>query len=682
MAIDISQFMDAFVEESIEGLDVIESTLVGADTKALDNDTISVIFRAAHSIKGGAGTFGLNEISQFTHVAETLLDQIRSGARIFEQSYVELLLESVDCLREMFGCVQNKKPIEVPRSRKIVADFEQVLASNTVSLEESANATKDKNNITGWNISFKPDIALFKTGNDPLRLFKQLKSLGVVTVSADDAALPDFDLLDPLACYLTWTIKVVSDNGIPLSELKEIFEWIEDECDIQYEPLVNISLVSSVADVVMTKAAKPVEHVDDKKEAKSGMESSSIRVAIEKIDQLVNLVGELVITQSMLGEVGENFDLSKLSKLREGLAQLEFNTRELQESVMRIRMVPISFIFSRFPRMVHDLGKKLGKQVELKLLGEGTELDKTVMEKLTDPLVHIVRNSLDHGLEMPDVRQDNNKEATGLLTLNSYHQSGHIVIEVSDDGKGIDTARLRAKAIKNGLITEEDALTHQELVDLVFHPGLSTADAVTDLSGRGVGMDVVKKNIQGIGGSVEVNSTTGAGTTIRIRLPLTLAILEGQLICLANEIFIIPLVNIIESLQLNSSALNKVVGNWDVMQLREEYVPIIELAEVFRLNGARLQSKNKLIVIVENEGKKFGLVVDELLAQQQVVIKSLEANYQQVSGISGATILGDGTVSLILDVPSILKMADLKMLEKENANFAGKEIEMNTPQAA
>ncbi len=682
MAIDISQFMDAFVEESIEGLDVIESTLVGADTKALDNDTISVIFRAAHSIKGGAGTFGLNEISQFTHVAETLLDQIRSGARIFEQSYVELLLESVDCLREMFGCVQNKKPIEVPRSSKIVADFERVLASNTVSLAENAEITKDKNNIVGWNISFKPDIALFKTGNDPLRLFKQLKSLGVVTVSADDAALPDFDLLDPLACYLTWTIKVVSDNGIPLSELKEIFEWIEDECDIQYEPLVNISLVSSVADVVMTKAAKPVEHVDDKKEAKSGMESSSIRVAIEKIDQLVNLVGELVITQSMLGEVGENFDLSKLSKLREGLAQLEFNTRELQESVMRIRMVPISFIFSRFPRMVHDLGKKLGKQVELKLLGEGTELDKTVMEKLTDPLVHIVRNSLDHGLEMPDVRQDNNKEATGLLTLNSYHQSGHIVIEVSDDGKGIDTMRLRAKAIKNGLITEEDALTHQELVDLVFHPGLSTAEAVTDLSGRGVGMDVVKKNIQGIGGSVEVNSTTGAGTMIRIRLPLTLAILEGQLICLANEIFIIPLVNIIESLQLNASALNKVVGNWDVMQLREEYVPIIELAEVFRLNGARLQSKNKLIVIVENEGKKFGLVVDELLAQQQVVIKSLEANYQQVSGISGATILGDGTVSLILDVPSILKMADLKMLEKENSNFAGKETEINTPQAA
>lgn len=680
MVIDIAQFVAAFIEESIEGLDAIESALVGVDTQALDTDTINVIFRAAHSIKGGAGTFGLGEISQFTHVAETLLDQIRSGQRNFEQYYVELLLQSVDCLREMFACIQSKKPIEAPRAAKIVEDFEKVLAAK----ETAVVAKKSEIESKEWEITFKPPKDLYQTGSDPIRLFRQLEFLGKVTVSVDASQLPSFDKIHPLDCYLVWNIHLQATQSVLLSQLKEIFEWVEDDSDIQYIP-AQLSDVGSLGGAVISVDEKTIiksvssEHhpesdKSDKKESKAPMEASSIRVAIEKIDQLVNLVGELVITQSMLGEIGEHFDLSKLSKLREGLAQLEFNTRELQESVMRIRMVPISFIFSRFPRMVHDLGKKLGKQVELKLSGEATELDKTVMEKLTDPLVHIVRNSLDHGLEDTEGRADNNKGPCGLLMLNAYHQSGNIVIEISDDGRGIDTDRLRQKAIKNGLMSENDNLSHQDLVELVFHPGLSTAEAVTDLSGRGVGMDVVKRNIQGIGGTVEIQSTRGVGTTIRIRLPLTLAILEGQLVRLANEVFIIPLVNIIESLQLNAKSLNKVVGSWDVMQLREDYVPIIELAEVFGLSQTKAASKNKLVVIVEHEGQKFGLVVDELLAQQQVVIKSLEANYQRVMGVSGATILGDGTVSLILDVPSIVRMAEKDRTEgqenRENQSVA------------
>jgi len=692
MVIDLAQFVAAFIEESIEGLDVIESALVGVDTQALDIDTINVIFRAAHSIKGGAGTFGLGEISQFTHVAETLLDQIRSGQRTFEQYYVDLLLQSVDCLREMFACIQSKKPIEVPRAAKIVEDFEKVLAAK----ETAVVAKKSEIESKEWEITFKPPKDLYQTGSDPIRLFRQLEFLGKVSVSVDASQLPSFDKVDPLDCYLVWNIHLQATEPLLLPQLKEIFEWVEDDSDLQYTPIQpsdsaasDLAAASDSGALMAThekatheKITVPsvsVEHhpendKSDKKESKAPMEASSIRVAIEKIDQLVNLVGELVITQSMLGEIGEHFDLSKLSKLREGLAQLEFNTRELQESVMRIRMVPISFIFSRFPRMVHDLGKKLGKQVELKLSGEATELDKTVMEKLTDPLVHIVRNSLDHGLENTEGRADNNKRPCGLLMLNAYHQSGNIVIEISDDGRGIDTDRLRQKAIKNGLMSEDDNLSHQDLVELVFHPGLSTAEAVTDLSGRGVGMDVVKRNIQGIGGTVEIQSTRGVGTTIRIRLPLTLAILEGQLVRLANEVFIIPLVNIIESLQVNAKSLNKVVGSWDVMQLREDYVPIIELAEVFGLLQTKAASKNKLVVIVEHEGQKFGLVVDELLAQQQVVIKSLEANYQRVMGVSGATILGDGTVSLILDVPSIVRMAEKDRTEgqenRENQSVA------------
>ncbi|MDH5181673.1 MAG: chemotaxis protein CheW, partial [Gammaproteobacteria bacterium] len=400
-------------------------------------------------------------------------------------------------------------------------------------------------------------------------------------------------------------------------------------------------------------ARQPVE-----KRKSAGGEASSIRVSIDKVDELINTVGELVITQSMLGQFGEMEELnsSHLEKLRDGLAQLERNTRELQEAVMRIRMLPISFAFQRFPRLVHDLSAQLGKKVELKMSGEGTELDKTVMEKIGDPLVHLVRNSMDHGIEAPDVRRSIGKSEMGVLHLNAYHQGGNIVIEIIDDGAGLNREKILAKARKQHLIQENETLTEEQIGDLIFQPGFSTADTISDVSGRGVGMDVVRKNIRSLGGTVDVKSIEGQGTTFTIRLPLTLAILDGQLIRVGNETYIIPLVSIVESVQLDEKRINIVSGRGEVYKLRDDYIPIVRLYHIFAIPFNMQDEERGLLVVVEAEGEKIALFVDELLGQQQVVIKSLETNFRKVEGLSGATILGDGTVALILDVKGLFDL--------------------------
>ena len=365
------------------------------------------------------------------------------------------------------------------------------------------------------------------------------------------------------------------------------------------------------------------------------------------------MVGELVITQSMLGQLGQDFDMDRVQRLQEGLSQLEQNTRELQESVMKIRMLPISFAFSRFPRLVRDLSKQLNKEVDLVMLGENTELDKTVMEKIGDPLVHLVRNSLDHGLEGVEERTANGKSSNGTITLNAYHHGGNIVIEVKDDGAGLNKERIRSKAIEKGLINEDDPLSDAQIYDLIFQAGFSTADVVSDVSGRGVGMDVVRRNIAELNGSIEVTSKTGEGSVFSIRLPLTLAILDGQLVKVGEEIYIFPLVSIVESIQLEKSMLNNITGNQYVMQLRNDYIPILCLQDVFNTGAEAKDLEGAMLVVVEGDNEKIGIVVDELLGQQQVVIKSLEQNYEKVDSISGATILGDGTVALIVDVSGL-----------------------------
>ena len=679
MSIDLSQFFEVFFEESFEGLDAMESELLNLTPGEADSETLNTIFRAAHSIKGGSGTFGFTSVSDFTHVLETLLDQIRQGQRQLEAQHVNLLLRSVDCLREMLQALQSEQEPELDTAKELQQQFEEILGlseGEVAANENEASASPSQQAETNtYQILFKPHHHLFKTGNEPLFMLSDLGDLGSIEVEADLSAIPEIQNLQGDECFMSW--KVFLQTEATQEQIKEVFEWVEDDADIDIslcgglfseqepsapaEPLEpgDAAPQSSENEPVAQATQAPASKGKANK-AKSN-ESTSIRVGIDKIDSLINMVGELVITQSMLSQLGEQeVTENTLAALQEGLAQLAHNTRDLQENVMRIRMLPISFVFSRFPRLVRDISQKLGKQVELKILGEGTELDKTVMEKISDPMVHLVRNSLDHGLETPEQRKQSGKPEIGTVTLNAFHQGGNIVIEIMDDGRGLNTEKIREKAIANGLIDGNEELSDDDINELIFEPGFSTADEVSDISGRGVGMDVVRQNISSLSGSIEVVSTPGTGSTFTIRLPLTLAILDGQLVRIAEHTYIVPLITIVESLQIDTNKVSRVGKSLEVLRLRDEYIPILRLYQLFNHHDAITELDKALLVVVECDNQKVGLLVDDLLAQQQVVIKSLEANYQKVDGVSGATILGDGRVSLIVDIAGLTKMAGLK----------------------
>ena len=676
MAIDTSQFHQIFFEESFEGLDVMERELMKLDTTNPDNETINTIFRAAHSIKGGGGTFGFKQISSFTHNVETLLDQIRAGERKLLQGDVDLFLQAVDCLRNMLSCLRDKTEINMQQADQLSASFMSLL-NHTCAAAPQHPAPQSPGNpeatqpdaliaVPGWNIYFKPNAEVFKTGNEPLRLFRELQKLGNVTVEADTSTLPPLAAVQPDECYLSWRICLTPEQGKPaITEAKilEVFEWVRDESELRIAQgaittAAPVQALATPGTAVEATAVEAKEAVNRQAAASAANpESSSIRVSIDKIDSLINMVGELVITQSMLGQLGEHFEMSKLVRLQEGLAQLEQNTRELQESVMRIRMLPISFSFSRFPRLVRDLGQKMGKQINLVLQGEQTELDKTVMEKIGDPLVHLVRNAVDHGIEACEVRKAKGKPEAGTVTLNAYHQGGNVIIEIRDDGAGLNRDKILNKALEKKLVKPEDQLSTEQIYNLIFLPGFSTADKITDVSGRGVGMDVVKRNIEALNGTVEVSSVEGQGSIFSICLPLTLAILDGQLVRVGKHVYIFPLISIVESLQIKDNQINQVANGCSVLQLRNEYIPVIKLYEVFNLDAQCHRFEEGLLVVVEVGGEKIGILVDDLAAQQQIVIKSLEQNYGKIEGVSGATILGDGTVALIVDIAGLIRIA-------------------------
>jgi two-component system chemotaxis sensor kinase CheA len=696
MSIDMAQFHQVFFEESFEGLDAMESGLLNLDMGDVDSEEINTIFRAAHSIKGGSGTFGFTSVSDFTHVMETLLDEMRDGRRQITQTALDVLLGSVDCLREMLTAIQDGDEINESRVAEHKSKLDKELngeSAETPQIEsiaqsldtvESSDAANETSGQAGWHIVFSPHAHLLKTGNDPVRMFRELKELGELTTIVDLQGVPSLYDLDPEDCHLSWDLKIEGD--VSREEIDDIFDWVEDDCDMAIQafstgaasqPATNDAghdqtNPATGSEQVLEKnnnkpeEIKPVKTVNksakpkpEKKDAKP-KGSSSIRVDTAKIDTLINMVGELVITQSMLSLVGEDFSPHKLEQLKNGITQLGRNTRELQESVMNIRMLPISFVFSRFPRLVHDLSTKLNKKIELKLSGENTEVDKTVVELISDPLVHLVRNSLDHGIEMPEDRVAAGKPETGTVNLNAYHRGGNIVIEVVDDGKGLNKEVLRAKAIEKGLIEEDAILTDKQTYELIFHAGFSTAEKLTDVSGRGVGMDVVRKNIQSLGGNIEIESELGKGSTIAIHLPLTLAILDGQSVAVGDETYIVPLISIIETLNIEESMVNRVAGKGETFRLRDEYLPIVRMHEIFSVETAKATRLTEgLLVVVEGQGMRCGLFVDDLLGQQQVVIKSLEANYRRVEGISGATILGDGSVALILDIPGLVRLSNL-----------------------
>ena len=661
MSIDITQFHQTFFEESFEGLDVMESGLLELDIGAVDSDTINAIFRAAHSIKGGSATFGFTNIATFTHAMETLLDEIRDGHRDVSSEIVDILLQSVDCLRDMITAQRDGEDNDQARIDQLQNELDALLGkkidNKNTSHEGAEVDASNQESKREWRVAFAPHEHILKTGNDPALLLRELESMGNLEIEVDTSKVPPLDQMDPEACYMSWKL-VLRGSGITEESIREIFSWVEDECDLAIEE-IHRPEKDNGPEKPQNRAPKPAP---GKKSAKKSLtpESSSIRVSIDKVDTLINMVGELVITQSMMGNLDgdfEDFDHARLEQLREGLSLLERNIRELQESVMRIRMLPISFVFSRFPRMVHDLSQKLGKKINFEMYGEQTELDKTVMEKIGDPLVHLVRNSIDHGIESPELRKQAGKPEVGNVRLNAFHKGGNILIEISDDGAGLNKERILSKAREKGLIEDGCQLSEEKTFELLFQPGFSTAETVSDVSGRGVGMDVVRRNIRELGGNIEISSAEGHGTTFTIRLPLTLAILDGQLVRIGRETYIIPLISIIESLLIVPENINSIASSSEVYKLRNDYIPILRTHELF---GTRADSDNieeGLLVVIEGEGQKVGLYVDELLGQQQVVIKSLETNYQRVDGISGATILGNGTVALILDVEGLIGMA-------------------------
>jgi two-component system chemotaxis sensor kinase CheA len=685
MSLEMDQFHEVYFAESFELLDAMEAALLRLAPGAADVETVNTIFRVAHSIKGGAGMFGFNQIASFTHTLETLLDELRSGNLQVTAPMCDGLLRSVDVIRAMLTAQQKQQEPDDTGARALQEQFRAMVepgAAPEAAAAAPADATPPAATLPGtataqpaassapvtWRITFVALPELLVRGIDPVRLFEDLAGLGELRVHADVSAVQDLEDIDPAQCRIRWELVLVTP--MPRASIELIFDWAEGDCELvieRMEPSREVSPVLPAPAAPAGPASAPMPAATPAPASKPAaaaspavappVEVNSIRVAIEKIDELLNVVGEVVITQSMLGQLARDFEGVNADRLRAGLAQLENNVRELQESVMRVRMLPVGSVFSRFPRLVRDLSARLGKQIRLQLSGEQTELDKTVLEKIGDPLVHLVRNSVDHGIETVAERLAAGKPAEGTIALNAFHKGGTIKIVITDDGKGLQRDRLLEKAQARGLIAADAVLTDEQVNELVFMPGFSTAAQTTDLSGRGVGMDVVRRNIKELGGNVELASEPGKGTTTTITLPLTLAIVDGQTIQVGSETYIVPLVSIIESLQLRDGAAREVFEHGEVFHFRGEYIPVIRLHEVFGIDTGCRRLADGLLMVVEGDGRRAGLFIDALLGQQQVVIKSMETHYARISGIGGATILGEGSVALILDIPGLLRLA-------------------------
>jgi two-component system chemotaxis sensor kinase CheA len=653
MSIDLSQFYQVFFEEAAEHLATMESLLLGLDVADPGMDDLNAIFRSAHSIKGGAGTFGFSDMTEVTHVLENLLDRLRKQEMKLTDEMVNVFLEAGDVIRMQLGAHRGEGEVDQDEVKTVCDKLARLTAGAT---EEKPAAGEEA--ACGFFEGAGAAAATTATEDDGFGFF-------------DDA--PVTSAPDPGYGFFG---EASESQPVAAAAASESFGFFADEPtqfpatpqQAEQEALQGYGFFQKVITppelppAVIPEPSLPARRAADKQDAETsqgrrasdkaaaGTTDTSIRVNVEKVDHLINLVGELVITQAMLAQSALEVDSAVSERLQNGLRQLERNTRDLQEVVMSVRMLPISFVFSRFPRVVRDLAGKLGKQVELKTLGEGTELDKGLIEKITDPLTHLVRNSLDHGIELPEKRIAAGKSAKGTVTLNAFHQGGSIVIEVSDDGGGLSRRKILDKARERGLPVRDD-MSDQEVWLLIFEAGFSTADVITDVSGRGVGMDVVKRNISALGGRIEINSVEGLGTRISIRLPLTLAILDGLSVAVGGQIYIIPLSYIVESLQLAENDLRTVSGGGHMVHVRGEYLPLLALREVFNLPARVMESR--IVVIIEAEGRKTAVLVDELLGQHQVVIKSLESNFRKLPGISGATIMGDGRVALILDAAAL-----------------------------
>jgi two-component system chemotaxis sensor kinase CheA len=705
MTIDISQFFQVFFDEAEELLAEMERLLLAVDIAAPDAEDLNAIFRTAHSVKGGSSTFGLNDMTDVTHILESLLDRIRKGEMALTSVHVDAFLAAKDILKMQLDGHRLHTPVDqdaVANVRMILQELSQDAVPAAAPAPSFVQAAP-KAAVGAGGRRFRIELPKVPQ-RDVTALAAELGLLGRVsmvplgderhaiivttTESLDDIIAICSFVLDPAdlkmfeAPALTPEQRAIEDKARAKVENDQgygFFDPIDEpvaaaktEEELGYGFFQPIELIRANAGITDAPVAAPkaqsqavrlepleVTESAEKRGAKkddknAGAESSSIRVSIEKVDQLINLIGELVITQAMIEQRSEGLDPMVHERLLNSVSQLTRNTRDLQEAVMSIRMMPMDFVFSRFPRMVRDLAAKLGKKVDFITHGAATELDKGLIERIVDPLTHLVRNSIDHGIEMPQARIAAGKTDAGRLFLSAGHQGGNIVIEVSDDGGGLNRERILKKAAENGLAVS-DNMSDSEVWQLIFAPGFSTAEAITDVSGRGVGMDVVKRNITAMGGNVDIRSAKGFGTTISISLPLTLAILDGMSIRCGEEVYILPLGFVVESLQPAPDDIKEISGSGRVIKVRGDYLPLIPLYQMFDIVPRFTNPSEGIVVILEADGRKAGLFVDDLVGQQQVVVKNLESNYRKVTGISGATILGDGGVSLILDVTALMR---------------------------
>jgi len=662
VSMDISDFYQTFFDEADELLADMEQHLLLLDPQTPDIEQLNAIFRAAHSIKGGAATFGFSVLQETTHLLENLLDGARRAEMSLSTDIINLFLETKDIMQEQLDAYKSSQDPDAESFEYICAALRQLALE--AQQQQQGTPAVDLHVVAEIPTASTPAVAAssgglrillsgLKEAEVPLML-EELGNLGEVhdavqTANSVEATLNTTLSEDDISAVLCFVIEPEQISFSP-SAANDVEAAVAEPESAIAQPVAPVEEVAPRAAPAL--AAVPDSAAPAKARAPKAAESTSIRVAVEKVDQLINLVGELVITQSMLAQRSDLLDPVAHSDLLNSMGQLERNARDLQESVMSIRMMPMEYVFSRFPRLVRDLASKLNKQIELTLLGSSTELDKSLIERIIDPLTHLVRNSLDHGVESPDVRIANGKHPTGNLTLSAEHQGGNICIEVVDDGAGLNRQKILAKAASQGL-NVNDNMSDEEVGMLIFAPGFSTAEKVTDVSGRGVGMDVVKRNIQEMGGHVEIHSQQGKGTTIRILLPLTLAILDGMSVKVGEEVFILPLNAVMESLQPLAEDLHPLAGGERVLQVRGEYLPLVELYNVFDVTGAKTEATQAIVVILQSAGRRYALLVDQLIGQHQVVVKNLESNYRKVPGISAATILGDGSVALIVDVSAL-----------------------------
>ena len=684
----LAELRPIFFQECEELLAAAEDHLMALDRGNRDPETLNGIFRAIHSIKGGAGAFGFERMVGFAHVFESLLDLLRSGKLEPTPDVVKLLLRARDMIADIVSAAQDNADLPPGHEAEIAAQLAAAAslpdsgsvapsapahAAGAVFIAPAIDTAAPAPVLRRYKISFAPKADLFRRANEPLFLLQELNRIGLLTVVADLSAIPLLADLDPQSACLRWDMELETEQE--MGQIREVFDFVVDDAFLQIEmeggespaaaaavPVpaspVQSALIGKRAAETVVAAAQPSKSAGASSKDKPGATNRSVRVDIEKLDRVVNIVGELVISQAMLFEQLAMLAPDRFNLMVNGIEEMSQHVRDLQDGVMAMRAQPVQSVFSRMPRLVRDLADKTGKSVRLVISGEETEIDKTVIEQLNEPLTHMIRNCVDHGIELPDERVASGKAAEGVIHLSAGHMGGRIIIQIADDGRGINREKVLDKATRNGLVAPDANLSDLQIDELIFTPGLSTADALSEVSGRGVGMDVVRSNIQRLGGQVSIKSQPGVGSTFSLALPLTLAVLDGMLVRIGSETFVLPLANVTATLRPAAKDIHKVPGRPDLLLVRGAYIPILYLHEHFTIKNAASDPTQALLMLVDVPSLgRLAVLVDEIVGEQQVVIKSLEDNYRAIPGISAATILGNGRVAFIIDVPGIFQIA-------------------------